>query len=580
MKLNQNVARIRKLSIRSMGLLPTETCKFIENPEDYTDKPEYPEILDLSYEAKRQRKLQAYYEEFKNVGTIEEKIIKINLPKYYGFKSLILSQKRLPYDCLDFAKYSTRTDFKEVDKLPKFYEAQEEAAKKIVEQLKSEVQDIIGFEYAEREKLLKELKVEAADEREKIIAGNITQQLNRLLIVKLQQNYQHLSEVEVDLNPRHEAFWLVGGIDPPKSVRKQRLGKEWTKKYENDPVNRYFQYIGTPYLALRHQNLLKPFVEVDLETQNAAEENIEIPRQKYDPRTIGFHTEHRHGVTIPGYWPGNPNEFGLLSYQQRDGLIKRELVYEPADQQDALHANGLLSNFGWLFGQASYQGFTTYNEITYPLSAQTIITDGKKFSFYAYQMNTVLLFGDHAVNGPRYNQCWGLKEQNLFEEVDDTGKVTGFNEAVLQNLVHFYINAPEQRAIDLKPYLDENCSRVGLIEDEKRRDWLENIFKHLVSYRKRHLRVPETYLWEKIYKIDHKTRPMDKRLRPFELGINPFQRRLDDHTPVYVPRQFRPGGYGNRRKKSKAKWAPTYYPLGAKGKTPTVPNYPWVPLTN
>nr|CAD7450838.1 unnamed protein product [Timema bartmani] len=53
----------------------------------------------------------------------------------------------------------------------------------------------------------------------------------------------------------------------------------------------------------------------------------------------------------------------------------------------------------------------------------------------------------------------------------------------------------------------------------------------------------EIYNWEKIYKIDHKTRPLDKRLRPFELpDANPFKRRYNDHTPEYMPKALRPAG--------------------------------------
>lgn len=546
--------------------------RVIENPEEYTDKPVYPEILDLSYEAKRARKKQELYEEFKKVGTVEEKLIKINLPRYYGFQSLMLAEDYLPYNCLDFMRHVTRTDLIELEGLPEYYKQHAEAAKAVVERVKGDVQDIIGFEYLETPK---QINSEDPVEREEIIAGKIVVQLNRLLLAALQQEQPHLGEVEVDVDPRHEAFWVVGGFDPTENVRRYRRGMDWTKKYENDPTDRYLQYVGSPYVALRHQHPLPPLVEVDLDKQNVVEDKVEIPPYRLDPRTLGFTTEYRHGTTIPGFWPGNPNEFGVISFQRRHHFVARML----RDHQEALHAHGLLSTFAWLFGQASYQGFTPYTEITYPLTAQTVITDGRQFSFYAYQMNTLLLCDHNATTNPRYNQCWATKEQKLFEEVDETGKVVGFNEDVLRSLIHFYLNQPQQRSDEMKPYLVEGT--ISQLDDPKRRHFLETRFKHLFSIRPRYNRIPETFLWEKIYKIDHKTRPMDKIVLPSGFKYNPFQRRLDDHLPVYVPRVLRPGGYGNRRYgKSKEKWEPTYYPLGAKGQKKKVPNYPWIPLTN
>lgn len=399
-------------------------------------------------------------------------------------------------------------------------------------------------------------------EKERYVASNVALQLNRTLMNALHGEFSHLSECEVDLDPRHEGFWFVGGIDPPGKVRSYRRGLKWSKKYEMNSVDRSFQYLGSPYLALRHANPLMPLVDVNLEQQNYLEDKVEIPEQKYDPKCLGYNTDHRHGTCIPGFWVGNPNEFGVLSYQKRDWMLKFAKFNDAADCQEALHCHGLHSSFAWLLAQACYQGFTTFNEITYPLTTQTIITDGRLFSFYAYQLNTVLLHSEHAKTNPRYNQCWATKEMKLFEEVDATGKVIGFNDDVLKNLIHFYVNTPSSREnTEMKPYLDPACPKVADIENDLRREWLENVYKYIVTNRPRHRRVPELYLWEKIYKIDHKTRAMDKRVRPFEIGVNPFKRRLDDHLPVYVPRILRPGGYGGRRTgKSKEKWRPTFYP--------------------
>jgi small subunit ribosomal protein S30 len=214
------------------------------------------------------------------------------------------------------------------------------------------------------------------------------------------------------------------------------------------------------------------------------------------------------------------------------------------------------SSFAWSFAQACYQGFSTYNDVTYPFTTQTIITDGQTWSFYVYQLNTTLLHSKNADENPRYNMCWGSKELKLFESFDkETGKLIGFNEDVLKQLIHFYINQPVASNRNMKPYLGEYEQTVADIDDDKRREFLETRYKHLVSNRPRHRLTPEIYAWEKIYKIDNNTRPMAPKRRFFELGINPYARRLDDHTPVYIPKAKRPEGPRSRKM-----WEKTYYP--------------------
>lgn len=416
------------------------------------------------------------------------------------------------------------------------------------------------------------------EDKERFVASSFVNQLNRLLINHLQTDYQHLNDIETDIDPRHEAFWMVGGIIPPMKIQKIRSKISWLKEKEKEPVDRQFQYIGKPYLAIRHANPLPSLVDTDLEKLNAEQDGVKMTYGKYDPKTVGFNAEYRHGTTIPGFWPGNPYEFGLLSYQRRDFMLARSKMYDAADCQEALHAHGIHSSFAWLFAQACYQGFTTYNEITYPLTTQTIVTDGQKFSFYSYQMNTVLLHMDNAISNPRYNQCWGTKEMKLFEEVDDSGKVIGLNDDVIKNLIHFYINTPAKREdVLMKPYLDPKCWKIADIEDEKRRNFLETRYKYMVSNRPRQKPIPEIYLWEYIYKILHKTRPMERRSRFFELQVNPFKRRMDEHLPEYIPRWNRPGGYGGRRTgKSKEKYVPQFYPTSESDQPRPikVPNYP------
>lgn len=221
-------------------------------------------------------------------------------------------------------------------------------------------------------------------------------------------------------------------------------------------------------------------------------------------------------------------------------MRERRDFKNPEEAQEALHRQGILASYAWLNAQANFQGFTTYNDITYPLVTQTIITNGQKWSFYIYQLNTLLVHGKNVTDNPKRNICWAIPDLKLFEEVADS-KVVGLNDNVLKTLIKIYANAPGERlGVNLRPYLSNDEKISADYADDDKSNWLEREYKYLMSNRPRQKLPYEIYSWEKIYKIDHKTRPMEKRLRPFELFKNPYNRTLDDRQAFYIPRAERP----------------------------------------
>lgn len=257
--------------------------------------------------------------------------------------------------------------------------------------------------------------------------------------------------------------------------------------------------------------------------------------------------------SIQGYWPGDYDEFGMLSYHGRGHILDRKESFGPEDNLEALHCQAMKASFGWLLAQANYQGFTTYNDLTYPLATQTVITNGQLWSFYAYQLNTIVMHNEQMDENPKHNVCFGTKPMKLYDSIEN-GKVQGLNEEVLKTLVQFYLNSPEEREHDLKPYLGKEEQVVADIEDDRKRCWLEDRYKHLVANRPKHFLPPETYLWEKIFKIQFNLRFHEKKRRPFELDINPYKRRLNEHLPPYIPKLLR------KYPRSKKKFENTYYP--------------------
>lgn len=230
--------------------------------------------------------------------------------------------------------------------------------------------------------------------------------------------------------------------------------------------------------------------------------------------------------------------------------------YNSDDINEMIQTQAILSGFSYLLAQANYFGFNTYNELTYPMNTQTIITNGRCWSFHEYQLNTLLIHGQHVHENPLVNYCRGVKSLNLYEDIDSNGKLVGFNGDVLKHLIRFYTNVPNVQREDseLYPYVNNEVKRIEQYKDDQKRIFLEKTHKHLYANRPRHLEIPEIYMWEKLYKIDNNTRPMDARRRFFELNINPWKRTLDQHDKKYIPKVLRP------YPKSKKKWEETFYP--------------------
>merc|ERR1712002_1246199 len=110
---------------------------------------------------------------------------------------------------------------------------------------------------------------------------------------------------------------------------------------------------------------------------------------------------------------------------------------------------GVTSSFTWLAAQAKNQGFNDLIDITYPPVSQTVLSDGQNFSFLQYQLNTLSLWQEDAVN-PYVNLCWHTEEMPLYQSISD-GQVKELNEEVIRKLVEMFICQPVSRGYEMKP---------------------------------------------------------------------------------------------------------------------------------
>ncbi|CAG5100557.1 Similar to MRPS30: 39S ribosomal protein S30 [Cotesia congregata] len=541
--------------LRIKYLLQAISSRYLQtktsNISDVAENPLYPPIVDISFVAKWRRKHDLWHEQVKQVPTVEEKCLKLNMPRYWGFKCLMINEGSVYYNELPQAQYITRTYISQESSLPVYYDnlISTEKLNNLIENLKELIEQGVAFELAGRNRTLEQKSKTYEDSRkvDDLIGTVVSKQVNRLMSSVLAQDYPHLLDVQMDYDPRIEAAWFFGGINTTNEV-KISLKKNHCKEALNEPIDRKFQYLGTPILQLRHHYPLNELIPVT-ECENP---QFQVPEVKFDPRTYGKSLKRRHITSLPGFWPGDSCEFGYISYHKRGYLLGRSKEFN--DEVDALKTHAIFSNYGWLLSQASHLGFSTFNDITYPLVNQMIITNGQYWSFSAYQLNTILFNQSHADKNPKRNICWITDPIKLYEKIENN-KLVGFNDEVIRNLIKFYINVPHERVgINMKPYLGVEEQKVADIKDDDKRIWLEKRYKHLMSSRPRHRRMPELFLWQRIYKHMFKTRPMDKKRTHYDYGINPFIRRLDNHCPDYIPKALRPDD------ERKVKFAKTYYP--------------------
>ena len=137
---------ISKLKFISSLKIPKRSFSIIANSEDgYSATPNYPPIIDTSRKGKKLRDHESSCKQIRKLNTVEEKMIKFNMPRYYGFRTVLVSSRKFPYDSLPFIQYITKTAM--IDELPDVYSTLKEESASITEEIKSQVIDVLNFEH-------------------------------------------------------------------------------------------------------------------------------------------------------------------------------------------------------------------------------------------------------------------------------------------------------------------------------------------------------------------------------------------------------------------------------------------------
>ena len=119
----------------------TFSSRFFPVENEYVDEACYPPILDLSRQSVKDRKVDGLAQHITSLPTVEEKLIELNAPKYYGWWSSQLSGTNIPYNAQPFVQFATRSCVER--NLPSLYSDLDDTASKYSSALKDSVQDLI-----------------------------------------------------------------------------------------------------------------------------------------------------------------------------------------------------------------------------------------------------------------------------------------------------------------------------------------------------------------------------------------------------------------------------------------------------
>ncbi|XP_033020220.1 39S ribosomal protein S30, mitochondrial [Lacerta agilis] len=236
------------------------------------------------------------------------------------------------------------------------------------------------------------------------------------------------SSSALDLKPEVNFYWLRGETVVPRGHRKGRI----------DPLR--FQIDDKPHCQIRIQKQLSEFVPLDyvapgdIPVINVLPDKLPLFKRQYDNKIF-------IGSNVADPCAYGHTQFHLIPARlKRDRLIKLNLF----DQVEVpCRANAIASLFAWTGAQAMYQGFWSEADVTRPFVSQAVITDGRYFSFFCYQLNTLALSADADKNNPRKNICWGTESRPLYEAIEENN-VKGFNDEILVQLVKFLLNRPKE----------------------------------------------------------------------------------------------------------------------------------------
>jgi len=552
---------------------------------EYVEVAQYPAIKPFKSQAEKDTAKAKQM--VKDLKTVEEKMYQINRPKMYGWYTYKVSPDYISADFKDWSKFATCTDT--IEGLPdqlQYNEDKDKLVDDVIAAVGGEIEQAIeGEQYVEyqydvtndriqyREPGVRGKHVLRQDYIDNRRSEYLIKRIHHIIQSHLALQVDHVRDSVEDVDARVEGFWFRGGIQPDKSMIKKREGLQ--RKVRNRIMKAEYygsslltpiedEYVYAPYeraiqiehktvLQTRYMDPLDEFVDRDSDVCT----NINIPQLDHDPRSYGVTTKCQHGTNIPGFWPQDNNSMGLLAFHSRKNgwdyhRIGSEFENVEEVERDQDISKGILTNFAWTLGQAAWLGFSPLTELTFPLASQSVNTDGRLWSYFAYQLNTCDLSSNDNSSHTHQNLLWHHPTEQLYNKIED-GKVVDFNPDCLRPLIKMYLNKPKVRNYSMTPYLDSEVPLVTKHADKYQREEFLKIIRGQTAKKKQLLyRKPEIFAWEKIKLIDSNVMAwmgVERRRRWWHMRkMDPLGKEhwdpefisTDEKTDRYIPKGMRP----------------------------------------
>lgn len=216
----------------------------------------------------------------------------------------------------------------------------------------------------------------------------------------LAESYPHLSSSPMAYEPKVEAYWRRAGLN-----------------FVCRPEPSYMLHTNQP-LPLFHSD--RSFAG-----------NETIPTGLFHPQHMSIF-EHSYDQIRPfgGFKMGSSFSFCHTVLAANTRSRTREHVL----------AHGLMTLFAQSAAQTVQYGYHLDEDLVFPLATQGIITNGKRFTFVCFQLNTLNLGTDMGT----WNILWTGPTLNLFERFGN-GSLSGFSEECAQLFLKFLTNPPSRR---------------------------------------------------------------------------------------------------------------------------------------
>ena len=219
----------------------------------------------------------------------------------------------------------------------------------------------------------------------------------------LASDFRHLRSSHMTFKPNIESYW-------------RRNGENFITR--------------TQPLYVLHTNMgLGLFCEVDFVGEG-------LPPVQYSPLHLNLF-KHSFDQILPF---GGSRKFSPFTLAHTVFVVDRK-----NHTSELIHTHGLIQLFSQSTAAAVQNGFKIDYNLPYPLVTQGIITDGKKFTFVCFQLNTLDLRRESDEN--RCNVFWAGPTLDLFDKVVHSEGLIGFNESCAELIFKFLLHRPIRKRL-------------------------------------------------------------------------------------------------------------------------------------